>query len=140
MTIGLLIITHEHIGATILETATKMLGMCPVATEILAVPLDSDPEEILRRASLLVRRLDDGSGVVVLTDMYGSTPANIARHLLEGHNVRVISGINLPMVVRILNYSNLDLHEVACKACEGGRDGVILCDGETSNSQCCEEK
>ena len=73
------------------------------------------------------RRLNLGSGVLVLTDLYGATPCNIASSLLKHPDVRLISGVNLAMVLRILNYSTLSLDEMAAKAIEGGKDGVILC-------------
>ena len=130
MTVGLLIITHEAVGRALLTTATKIIGVCPVATELLPVPMDSDCDELFDCACGMIERVDQGSGVIVLTDMFGGTPSNIANRLAEVHNVRVISGVNLPMVVRILNYANLDLDEVARKAQEGGRDGIFICGEE----------
>ena len=129
MTIGLLIITHEAVGRALLITATKIIGVCPVATELLSVPMDSDCEQVFEDACEMIRKLDDGGGVIVLTDMFGGTPSNIANRLAEVFNVRVISGVNLPMVVRILNYANLDLDEVARKAQQGGREGIFICEG-----------
>ena len=126
MTVGLLIITHEAVGRALLTTATKIIGVCPVATELLPVPMDSDCDALFERACGMIEHVDQGSGVIVLTDMFGGTPSNIATRLAEVHSVRVISGVNLPMVVRILNYSNLDLDKVAGKACEGGRDGIFI--------------
>lgn len=129
MSIGLLIITHVNIGRAMLDTATRMLGVCPLATEVLEADWDCRPEELCARASNLIARLDDGDGVLVLTDMYGGTPSNIANSLGGGHKVAIVTGVNLPMLVRILNYASLDLSEVAAKAYEGGRAGVFACDG-----------
>lgn len=131
MTIGLLIITHEAVGRALLATATKIIGVCPIATELLSVPMDSDCDQLFAHACKMIDVLDDGGGVIVLTDMFGGTPSNIANRLAEVCNVRVISGVNLPMVVRILNYANLDLDEVADKALKGGREGIFICDGES---------
>lgn len=125
MTIGLLIITHNNIGTDLVDTATAMLGVCPLATEILPVSQKSDPEAVLKKARLLLAELDQGNGVLVLTDMYGSTPSNIAHSLLDGERVRVIAGVNLPMLVRVLNYPRLSLDELAEKALSGGRDGIM---------------
>jgi PTS system mannose-specific IIA component len=74
-----------------------------------------------------VAALDDGDGVLVLTDLFGSTPANIAASLQARAGVRTLSGVNLPMVVRVLNYSDLPLDALAEKAFGGGRDGVMYC-------------
>lgn len=130
MRVGLLIITHDAVGKAILETATKIIGVCPVATEFLPVPMDCDCEQFYSQACDLITLLDSGSGVVVLTDMFGGTPSNIANRLAKVYNVRIISGMNLPMVVRILNYASLGIDEVAAKAQEGGREGIFICDGE----------
>ena len=125
MTIGLLIITHNNIGTDLVETATGMLGVCPLATEILPVSQKSDPEQVLRRARQLMETLDTGHGVLVLTDIYGSTPSNIACSLINGERVKVIAGVNLPMLIRVLNYPHLSLNELVDKALSGGRDGIL---------------
>lgn len=127
MTIGLLIITHNHIGDDLIATATAMLGLCPLATEALAVTQNADPEATLRKARQSVAALDQGHGVLVLTDIYGSTPSNIACNLIDSGRVQVIAGINLPMLIRILNYPQLSLPELVEKALSGGRDGVLCC-------------
>lgn len=127
MTIGLLLITHNRIGDALLDIATHMLGVCPLATEVLAVFPDSDPDAMLKEALQRVEALDRGGGVLVLTDIYGSTPSNIARRLMENHHVKVVAGLNLPMLVRVLNYHRLSLSELADKALSGGRDGIVPC-------------
>ncbi|RMD79214.1 MAG: PTS fructose transporter subunit IIA [Gammaproteobacteria bacterium] len=124
--VGLLLITHGRLGEALLETAEQMLGVCPLAAAALAVGRDEDPEALRRRARELVARLDQGAGVLVLTDIFGSTPANVAS-ALQGPGVRVVAGLNLPMLIRVLNYPGLDLEGLAAKAESGGRDGVFLC-------------
>ena len=71
-----------------------------------------------------------GDGVLVLTDLYGSTPSNIACKLRRHGHVRVVSGVNLPMLIRVLNYPDLDLDSLKEKALSGGRDGVLSCTSE----------
>ncbi len=127
MTIGLLIITHNHIGDDLIATATAMLGLCPLVTEVLSVTQNADPETTLRKARQMVEALDQGNGVLVLTDIYGSTPSNIACHLIDSGRVQVIAGVNLPMLIRILNYPQLALAELVDKAISGGKDGVLYC-------------
>lgn len=124
--IGLLLITHNRIGDELLKTATGMLGMCPVMTVALSVTPDNDPDAVLNEARRHVAHLNQGTGVLVLTDIYGSTPSNIAAQLIENHHVRVIAGVNLPMLVRVLNYPRLSLDELVNKALSGGRDGILL--------------
>ncbi|WP_018232436.1 PTS sugar transporter subunit IIA [Thioalkalivibrio thiocyanodenitrificans] len=130
MAVGLLIITHNHIGEDLLSTARSMLGQLPLDTAWLAVSQAGDPDELLTQALVQHRRLNAGDGVLVLTDMYGSTPSNIATRLLQQPKTQVIAGINLPMLVRVLNYPQLRLHELVNKAISGGHDGIVLCETE----------
>ncbi|RMG28624.1 MAG: PTS fructose transporter subunit IIA [Gammaproteobacteria bacterium] len=128
MTIGLLLITHGETGAHLLATARTMLGVCPLETEALGVSFDCDPDRVLEEAERLAARLGNAEdGLLVLTDMYGSTPANIACRIQMRYRARVVAGLNLPMLVRVLNYPTLSLDELAEKAVSGGRDGVVVC-------------
>jgi PTS system ascorbate-specific IIA component len=127
MSVGLLIITHGKIGQELLNTATALLGDCPLPCQILSVAIDSDTDEITHRMRTMHNELDKGQGVLILTDMYGSTPSNLANLLRKDPAVRVVAGTNLPMLIRVLNYSHLSLDELADKAVSGGHDGVLSC-------------
>jgi PTS system ascorbate-specific IIA component len=127
MSVGVLLITHNRIGAELLETATRMFGECPLAAVAIDVHEQDDPDALRRRIIKSAEAIDDGAGVLVLTDLYGSTPANITDALCCQRDVRVLSGVNLPMLVRVLNYCQLDLGALAEKALSGGRDGVLGC-------------
>jgi PTS system mannose-specific IIA component len=127
MSVGVLLITHNRIGAELLETATRMLGRCPVEAQAIEVREQDDPDLLRDRVRACAAHLDRGDGVLVLTDLYGSTPANVACALAGQRRFRMLSGINLPMLVRVLNYSQLDLAGLSEKALSGGRDGVIQC-------------
>jgi len=126
MSVGILIITHSNIGSSLYDAVVSVIGNSPLPTKLLPVSLDSDPENLVDMARQLVAQLDEGQGVLVLTDMYGSTPSNIACKLANGQ-VNVVAGINLPMLVRVMNYPNLDLQQLATKALSGGHEGVISC-------------
>ncbi len=130
MNVGILLITHGNIGAVLLQTATEVLGVCPLQTSALSAPTDCDPERVLKEALTMARQLDSGDGVLVLTDLYGSTPSNISCRLQEQLTVRVVSGVNLPMLIRVLNYPGMGLDELTHKAVTGGRDGVLTCNLE----------
>jgi len=128
MSVGVLIVTHGQIGQALLDAAVGVMGGVPMPVEILAVNMDADPDVLRSRAQAMLNTLDTGSGVLVLTDLYGSTPYNIARALSgQVHQVIVISGINLPMVVRMFNYSHLDLRSLADRVAEGGGAGIFVC-------------
>jgi PTS system ascorbate-specific IIA component len=126
MSVGLLLITHAGIASNMLNTAKKMLGVCPLATRALEVPLDISPEKIAAQAQAYISTLDQGNGVLILTDLYGSTPSNISSELLVSSGLKLVAGLNLPMLVRLLNYPQLDLEEMTQKALSGGKDGIIL--------------
>ncbi|AHE99315.1 PTS sugar transporter subunit IIA [Thioalkalivibrio paradoxus] len=134
MAVGLMLITHQHLGDTLLQTARSMLGELPRACEALAMSQNDDPDMIEERARARLRGLDHGDGVLIMTDMFGSTPANIAGRLAREPNRRVIAGVNLPMLVRVLNYRSLPLTELVNKAISGGHDGILLCDQECSDA------
>jgi len=128
VSVGLLLITHEGIASSLLATATKMLDTCPLATRTLEVPLDAPVADIFTQAKGYIDTLDSGNGVLILTDIYGSTPANIGKQLSNDLNCTLVSGINLPMLVRILNYPQLNIENMALKAVSGGHDGILLCE------------
>lgn len=126
MNTGLLLITHGSLGQDMLDVATAILGGCPLEVEALAVNGNSDPDEIFETASRVCSELDHGDGVLVLTDLYGSTPSNIANRLINTHNASVISGANLPMLLRILNYPDMNIETQCELAANGARDGIVV--------------
>ncbi len=134
MPVGLILITHQNLGETLLQTARSMLGELPDACEALAMSQTDDPDAVETQARRRLEFLDSGDGVLILTDMFGSTPANVAGRLARDRRHRVIAGVNLPMLVRVLNYRDLSLTELVNKALSGGHDGILLCDQECSDA------
>ncbi len=124
MSVGVLIISHDGIGPALLGTATLMLNDCPLQTKLLTVSRDCDPDQLTEDAVEQIEALDAGEGVLVLTDLYGSTPCNIARKLISKKHVHVVSGLNLSMLIRVFNYPKLTLVELSEKAVSGGKDGI----------------
>ena len=126
MSVGILLITHEGIGSALLAVATRMLRQLPLRTEAFEVPFDADPDALLPQASAALRRVDGGQGVLVLTDLYGATPSNLAGKLARiGTPVRRVSALSLPMLLRVMNYAEMDLDELPAVAAAGARNGVI---------------
>ena len=123
---GVLLITHGNIGQDMLDTVTTILGGCPLDTLAIGVAADCDPDDVYATASQSCASLDDGGGVLVLTDLYGSTPSNIANRLLDAHNAIVVAGINIPMLLRIMNYPDRELENLAEFAASGARNGIVL--------------
>ena len=128
MSVGILLITHAGLGSALLRIATDIFGTCPARAEALDVANDTPCDQVLAEAERRAGQLDEGDGVLVLTDLYGATPANQAVALLGRRDrIRVLAGVNLPMLLRALSYASLDLDALADKAYDGGRDGVRRC-------------
>ena len=123
--IGILIVAHGAFGEALIHSASHALGKRPLRVRQVGVTVHDDPEAILPRARDLVAQLDDGDGVLVLTDIYGATPGNVALRLLAPGKVEGISGVNLPMLIRALTYREHGLAAAVEKALSGGTEGVI---------------
>ena len=129
MSVGVLIITHGEIGKEFVKTAESTLaGKIPLLCRAVSVSQFCDPDIIVENCQKIIEEINTGSGVLVLTDIYGSTPSNIANRLANDSNVKVVAGINLPMLFRILNYPDSSLNELVEKALSGGHDGIICCE------------
>ena len=130
MTVGLLLITHNRIGTELLDTAARMLGQPPRAAIAVDVRESDDRDQLSARVRQRLEALDEGDGILVLTDLFGATPCNIATDLRERRDVRILSGLNLPMLVRALNYRELGLAEMVERALDGGHAGMFDCTTE----------
>jgi len=123
--IGILILTHEDLGNHMIRCASHVVGMKPPQLIHLGIFIQDNPDTVLSKARVLVKQLDSGDGVLVLSDIFGATPCNIASRLIQPGKVECIAGINLPMLVRVLNYRNEPLPVVVEKGLSGGKCGVI---------------
>lgn len=132
--VGILIVSHGAFGEALIHCAGHVLGERPQQVHALGVTIHDDPEAVLSRALERVRQLDAGAGVLVLTDMLGATPSNIATRLLAPGRVEGVSGASLPMLIRALTYREESLATVADKAASGGRDGVVHLNTGFSNA------
>lgn len=126
MSVGLLIVTHGNVGQSLYDAAVTVIGSSPLRTRIVPVGFNQDLAETIVKLQKTVSELDTGSGVMVLTDMYGATPSNVICQL-DYENMAIISGINLPMLIRIMNYPTLTLAELIEKAISGGQEGIMYC-------------
>ena len=127
MSVGVLLMTHEAMGAALAGAARHVLGQFPLAVDVIEVEANADPDSTLTVAVRQARGLDKGDGVLVLTDLFGSTPCNVARRLPAlGLRMQCVSGLNLPMLLRVLNYPEQSLDELAQTAASGGRGGIFI--------------
>jgi PTS system ascorbate-specific IIA component len=127
MTVGILLVTHPGLGANLHGLATRMLGQLPLRVECVEVAFDADLDELLPSASAALRRVESAAGVLLLTDLFGATPSNFAERLCQlGTATQRVSGLNLPMLLRVLNYAEKPLPELAEAAAAGGRLGIAV--------------
>ncbi|MEO8630885.1 MAG: PTS sugar transporter subunit IIA [Betaproteobacteria bacterium] len=123
--VGILIIAHGNLGESLIHCATHVLGGRPMHLMQIGVTINDDPQQVLAQATQVVAELDQGDGILVLTDVFGATPANVACGLLVREGVQGVAGVNLPMLVRALTYRNEPLDVVVGKAISGGVEGVM---------------
>ncbi|RRU06685.1 MULTISPECIES: PTS fructose IIA subunit family protein [Stenotrophomonas] len=129
MTCGILLVTHPGVGASLLEVATRLLRHLPLKTEAFEVPFDADMDALLPLASAALRRVDSGEGVLILTDLYGASPSNLAAQLARlGTPARRVSALSLPMLLRVMNYPEQGLDQLPATAAAGTRNGAIVDD------------
>ncbi|MCK9986887.1 MAG: mannose PTS system EIIA component [Azoarcus sp.] len=123
--IGIFLITHGTLGEALIQCACHVLNRRPDNVIQLGLSGQDDPLDILPEARRLLATVDKGHGVVILTDIFGATPANVARKLLEPGRVEGIAGVNLPMLLRVLTYRERDMNTLVERAITGGCEGVL---------------
>ncbi|MDD3483467.1 PTS sugar transporter subunit IIA [Azovibrio restrictus] len=123
--IGILLVTHGTLGEALLQNVCHVLNKRPPLVAQLGVAAQDDPLDILPLARRMLEQVDGGKGVLVMTDIYGATPANVAIKLLEPGHVEGVSGVNLPMLLRALTYREKGMETMVMKAVSGARDGVL---------------
>lgn len=122
--IGILLVSHEPLGTALLRCTRHIYGRLPPQTAALDVVPDEDPDAAHHSALELVKRINDGSGVLVLTDAWGATPARIAGRLVDPLRIEVVSGMSLPMMCRALTYRRRPMEELVPLVAEGAREAV----------------
>jgi mannose PTS system EIIA component len=125
-TIGILLLTHGRLGEALLECARHvMCGQISVQLATLSAGQDEPVDDVETRARQLLTTLDQGAGVLVLTDLLGATPARVATRLIDPGRVEALSGVSLPMLLRAINYGTKPLSEVAQKALLAGTECTL---------------
>jgi len=119
--IGLLLVTHGNLAKEFVSVMEHVVGKCEQVGTVCMEPND-DMEEKRQEIIDKIEKLDSGSGVLILTDMFGGTPSNLAISVIEGRNVDVLAGINLPMLIKLASIREIeDLKTIALKGQEAGR-------------------
>jgi len=122
---GILLVTHNGLGNSLVDCVKHVLGEVPHNLKSLSVQAWDDPQQKLVEGEELIKELDTGGGVLILTDVYGATPSNIGRQLCRMERVHGVAGVNLPMLLRVTGRTGLTLPELADAAISGGRDCIV---------------
>lgn len=123
--VGILLVTHNGLGDSLADCVKHVLGAIPKNLRVLSVLAKDDPQQKLAEGEAMIKELDNGSGVLILADVFGATPSNIGRKLCHAERVQGVAGVNLPMLLRVICSSNKNLTELANLAIEGGRECIV---------------
>jgi mannose PTS system EIIA component len=123
--IGIFLVTHGTFGESLVQNACHVLNKRPTQLIQLGVAAQDDPLDILPMARRLRDSVDNGDGVLILTDIWGATPANLATKLLEAGRTEGLAGVNLPMLLRAVTYREKGWEVLLSRAATGARDGVL---------------
>ncbi|MDO9630607.1 MAG: PTS sugar transporter subunit IIA [Humidesulfovibrio sp.] len=123
--VGVLVVTHGEVGAALLDAAQMILGPQQGCSAV-SIQVSKGVEEIVVALKSGVSKLDTGLGVVVLTDLFGGTPTTLSLSLFKGGNLEVVAGVNLPMLIKVLQDRMLPLSELAARAKEAGQQGIVV--------------
>ena len=132
--IGILIISHGDLGNSLIHCANHVMGEKPEHLIHLGVTIQDDPDVIILNALELLKQLDCGDGVLILSDICGATPCNIATELVNPGRVECLSGVNLSMLIRALTYRDKSLESLVEKALSGGKEGVMRIYSRSDNA------
>lgn len=132
--IGILVVAHGSLAASLVECAEHVLGKRPPNLATVAFVGNADPEERQRALQVRLAEIDMGDGILVLADVYGATPCNTLCRLLEPAHIEGVSGVNLPMLLKALNYrESMSLPQLVARIVEGARNSInpiteVMCD------------
>jgi len=136
--IGILIVTHGEIGTSMLSSASQILSGTQQQVATLSVWRHDDPDDLVLRARELLEQIDAGEGVLVLTDIFGATPGNVVSRLLQDGRVEGVSGVSLPMLLRVLTSRDgslpTSMQTAVQRALSGGAEGVV----HMNTDRCCD--
>ena len=123
--IGIFLVTHATLGESLIQCAFHVLNKRPPQIAQLGVSAQDDPLDVLPLARSMLGWVDSGDGVLLLTDIYGATPSNIAAKLAVPDKIELVAGVNLPMLLRVLTYRDRDMQTLVKRAVAGACDGVL---------------
>lgn len=130
--VGILLVTHNGLGDSLVDCVRHVMGSAPAHVKVLSVLASDDPQQKEAEGRALIDQLDTGRGVLILCDVFGATPSNIAQRLQQPGRVEGVAGVNLPMMLRVMVCSrDRSLPELAQRALDGGRECIVSMNSES---------
>lgn len=128
--IGILLVTHEQIGTALIDAATFIIGSHPEGVEAISINLNEDAEKLRSKIAKGIEKVYHPKGVLILTDMFGGTPSNLSYSFLEEGRLEVLTGVNLPILIKALDSrKKMELSEMAKALEEHGKKSIALASG-----------
>jgi mannose PTS system EIIA component len=132
--VGILLVTHNGLGDSLLDCVRHVTGSIPPRLKSLSVLAEDDPQAKEKEGNALIKLLDTGDGVLILADIYGATPSNVALRLCQPERVAGVAGVNLPMLLRVACGPDMSLKEMVQRALQGGRECIVSMNADTEGS------
>ena len=126
MSIALFFITHEGIASNLLNIGESIIRKPDNNLSFIEIPMNSDLDTIINSIEIKLNKLNLDRGILFFTDIYGSTPSNIAQLLASNYDANLISGVNLPIIIRLLNYRIETEQVLIQKALDGAHKGILV--------------
>lgn len=123
--IGILVVAHGSLGESLIDCAAYVLGKRPERMLSLDLTNGAEPERLLTEARAKIKQLDEGDGVLVLTDIFGATPCNTVCRLVEPGRVEAVAGVSVPMLLKAITYRRETLAQLADRVVQGAHDGTF---------------
>lgn len=123
--IGILLITHNGLGDSLIDCVRHVTGTIPSNLKSFSVTADDDPMIKEKEARVLLDQLNSGAGVLILTDLYGATPSNIASKVCQPGWIEGVAGVSLPMLLRVVCCPQVPLAEMVQRAIQGGQNCIV---------------
>ena len=127
---GILLVTHTNLGSTLIETLEFILDKSQDNLSCVSIDIKEDPSSLRKKIKKGISKVRTDKGVIILTDMFGGTPSNLSYSFLEEGQVEVISGVNLPIILKAVTArSKMDMETLTSSLVEHGKKSISLASG-----------
>ena len=129
--VGIVIVTHSQLGDALIDAAEFILGTRPDTMVSVSINLKEHVDKLRKKISEAIKEVDRNKGILILTDMFGGTPSNLSYSFLEEGKVEVISGVNLPILIKAADFQkkDMDLCDLAEHLEAFGKKSISLASG-----------